>query len=299
MSVKNNRRLYCSNCNKYGHNNKACSEPIISVGIICINTNQQEYNNLNVNDIENFNYCRLSNINKIKYYKDKIKFLLIQRKHSLNYIHFIRGLYDEYDFNQLKKMFGYMSKSEIEYIKNNNFDTIWNNLWKKTAKKKIYLKEYKLSQNKFQIITDNGYLTKLHNIGSIYDYPEWEIPKGRKNNNESNINCAIREFYEETGIAPNEYDIKHNITSIHDDFIGTDGNKYKHIFYIGVYKNEINNRIFNNNNEIKETRWCSWDEAITLIRPYHKNKINIINELFLLMINLNEEHQDYKNSLNN
>jgi|SaaInlStandDraft_5_1057022.scaffolds.fasta_scaffold03320_2 8-oxo-dGTP pyrophosphatase MutT (NUDIX family) len=297
MSVK---KKYCSKCNKYGHYNKTCHEPIISVGIICINCCYNiNTHNLNVNDIENFNYRRLSNINKIKYYKDKIKFLLIQRKHSLNYIHFVRGLYNEYEFNELKHIFSYMSKNEIEFIKNNNFETIWNNLWKKTAKKKNYHKEYKQSYNKFKFIIENNYLTKLYNIGSIYDYPEWEIPKGRKNNNESNINCAIREFYEETNISQNEYEIKNNITNIHDDFVGTDGNKYKNIFYIGFYKKKMNNIIFTNNNEINETRWCSWDEAITLIRPYHKNKINIINELFLLMINLNEEHINYTHYLNN
>ena len=169
----------------------------------------------------------------------------------------------------------------------------------KNSKKKNYHKEYKQSYNKFKFIIENNYLTKLYNIGSIYDYPEWEIPKGRKNNNESNINCAIREFYEETNISQNEYEIKNNITNIHDDFVGTDGNKYKNIFYIGFYKKKMNNIIFTNNNEINETRWCSWDEAITLIRPYHKNKINIINELFLLMINLNEEHINYTHYLNN
>ena len=184
-----------------------------------------------------------------------------------------------------------MSKSEINYIKTNDFDTIWNNLWQKTAKKKVYQKEYTVSKNKFNIIKENNYLKNVCKISSQYDYPEWEIPKGRKNNNENNIDCAIREFKEETNIDPSEYIIKHNITSIHDDFTGTDGNKYKHIFYIGLYKNETNNKIFNNNHEIKEVRWCSWDEAIKLIRPYHKNKIDIINQLFMLMMNINENNK--------
>ena len=37
----------------------------------------------------------------IKFFKDKIKFLLIRRKHSLNYIEFIRGRYDK---NNLKNL---------------------------------------------------------------------------------------------------------------------------------------------------------------------------------------------------
>ena len=30
------KKSYCSNCGKYGHINKYCSEPVISVGIICV-----------------------------------------------------------------------------------------------------------------------------------------------------------------------------------------------------------------------------------------------------------------------
>ena len=78
------RKQYCSNCNKYGHSNKECNEPITSAGIICINV----YNNLAKNLLENnietsaddiglFNYQSLFNINKIKKYKNKVKFLLV------------------------------------------------------------------------------------------------------------------------------------------------------------------------------------------------------------------------------
>jgi len=37
---------------------------------------------------------------------------------------------------------------------------------------------------------------------------KWSFPKGKKNNNETSINCAIREFEEETGILLTLDDIK-------------------------------------------------------------------------------------------
>ena len=30
------KKQYCSNCNKYGHTNKECNEPITSAGVICL-----------------------------------------------------------------------------------------------------------------------------------------------------------------------------------------------------------------------------------------------------------------------
>ena len=37
--------------------------------------------------------------------------------------------------------------------------------------------------------------------------PEWGFPKGRRNNKEKDINCAIREFYEETNFDNQDYQI--------------------------------------------------------------------------------------------
>jgi hypothetical protein len=63
--------------------------------------------------------------------------------------------------------------------------------------------------------------------------PEWGFPKGKRNYNETDIDCAMREFYEETGfksrnmifivnnIAPYEEDRAYNrdLISLHGDYI--------------------------------------------------------------------------------
>lgn len=292
------KKQYCSNCNKYGHSNKECNEPITSAGIICINIRDnlgQSFLDNSIDttseDIGFFNYQRLSNINKIKKYKDKINFLLVQRKHSLNYINFIRGIYNENDYNQIERIFSLMSNDEIKNIKKNNFDYLWNSLWEKTAKKKVYQKEFNNSKEKFIKIKENGYIDKLAIIGSEYDSPEWEFPKGRKNINESNYECAIREFNEETGINNDSYIMLDNINSIHDNFIGTNNTNYKHIFYISLIKNsDIKNNNIKSKNEINKIKFCNWAEAMSLFRPYHTNKINILNKVFLFFINLCEDN---------
>lgn len=301
------KKQYCSNCNKYGHSNKECSEPITSAGIICLNIHE----NLEINLLENncdtisedigiYNYQRLSNINKIKKYKDKIQFLLVQRKHSLNYINFIRGIYNVNDYDNLENIFSMMSNDEINTISNNEFDYLWNDLWDKTARKKIYQKEYNESKTKFNKIKEYGYIKKLSSIGSEYDTPEWEFPKGRKNINESNYDCAMREFFEETGIEKEDYVMLNSLNSIHDDFVGTNKMNYKHIFYLSIIKNKnilSNTDDIKSKNEIGKIKWCTWDETLRLFRPYYTNKVNILNKIFLFFINLCEDNVSIDNSI--
>jgi len=121
------------NCGKYGHNFKTCKEPIISCGIICFNISLPNYKidkflfNKFLN-IEDFNYQNIHYIDKINFHNNKIKFLLIQRKHSFSYIEFLRGLYKETDEPKIKSLFNLMSKSEVQLIKDNDFQTLWFNL---------------------------------------------------------------------------------------------------------------------------------------------------------------------------
>ena len=39
----------------------------------------------------------------------------------------------------------------------------------------------------------------------VYESPEWGFPKGRRNMHESDLDCAKREFEEETGIDESFY----------------------------------------------------------------------------------------------
>ena len=64
-------------------------------------------------------------------------------------------------------------------------------------KSKIYIKEYNKSKKNFKILKDNNFYDGLI---TKYEEPEWEFPKGQRNNDETKIDCGIREFEEETNI---------------------------------------------------------------------------------------------------
>lgn len=293
------KKAYCINCGKLGHNVKECSEPIYSYGIICIKVDDDVLpspyivENFLINkiiDIDSFNYSNLSNINKIDYYKDKIKFLLVQRKHSFSYVEFIRGKYDETNKEELSKLLNLMSENEIEDIINSEFEFLWTDLWQKTSKNKAYQKEFELSNKKFDYIKQNYYIAHLIDFKNLYDSPEWGFPKGRRDKNEKNLSCAIREFEEETGIEQSKYLILNRLNTVEESVTGSQNNIYKLVYYLGLSFDEHQLNIINEfqKYEIGDMKWLSYDEIIPKIRDYYEEKITLIHKVYFMMVNLIE-----------
>lgn len=280
---------YCINCGKSGHSLKHCSEPITSCGIICFKidnlpiTKIQKYLINKCINIEDFNYNHLNYYNKINFHNNNIKFLLIQRKQSLSYIEFIRGKYNELDINKIKSIFELMTKKEVDIIKNNTFDYLWNKLWSGSALTKKFLKEKENSKNKFIYLKNNGI---INNLQSNYDEPEWGFPKGRRNKFETNKECAIREFIEETNNI--NYKLLNRINPIEEIFNGTDQQNYKHVYYIAGTDDIVLNYI-DNNYEVGNIGWFTIDQVLKLLRPYNYTKINIINQIYFLLTIINEK----------
>jgi ADP-ribose pyrophosphatase YjhB (NUDIX family) len=276
---------YCSNCGKNGHIFKKCDEPITSYGLICFNINN--FPNL-LNRIENFlynkfikiedyNYLNLEYINNVNKYKKDIKFLIIQRKHSLSYIEFLRGLYNENEHEHIKKIFSYMSKNEIEMIKTSDFQLLWDDLWQKTAYTKSFTKEMNTSTKKFNYLKSINF---FESVSTVYDTPEWGFPKGRRNKYEKNIDCAIREFTEETNFK--NFTIFDRINHLTETFNGTNNIEYKHVYWVGgTEKPDI--EFDNDTYEVGNIGWFTIDEILKLFRPYDTTKINLINQLYFFL----------------
>jgi ADP-ribose pyrophosphatase YjhB (NUDIX family) len=323
----NNR--FCSNCGKYGHLKKFCKEPNISIGIIYVNINACKSHNIikkqlytNCYDIDFFNYSHINSLNKINEYSDKIKFLMICRKHSLNYVEFIRGKYNitpnilspnilspnilspNILSPNIINMLELMTKKEVGDILTKSFDELWNNLWKETSNYKIYKDEYNKSKDKFyKLLTDEN-KEKIKKLNLIYDEPEWGFPKGRRNGLESNLDCGIREFKEETNIDIDKNSIS-QIIPFSEVFKGSNNNTYKTIYYLGIndYNNFTNLKIDISNNEVSKIEWLNYTEALEKIRPYYFTKKNIISKIVLLLISIDNpnvtQNVNMHNYLNN
>ena len=235
--------------------------------------------------ITNFNYKNLSNIQFLSNYYDKIKILMIRRRHSLNYVQFIRGKYNINNKENINKLFQLMTLNENELIQNNSFDFLWNELWKNNAQNDDYKKEYLISENKFNILKKKKFYNLLL-IPSKYKEPEWEFPKGKKNYNEDNLTCAIREFIEETNITIDKINILKNINCIEEKYKGTNNKYYKHLYYMAISPNEFELNTIENIYEVGDIQWLTIKEALSKIRNYYINKINLIHEIYFFILNL-------------
>ena len=302
----NNKKLYCMNCSKISHLTKNCPEPIFSYGIICIKFDESikilpgSFEQFLVNkliDIEEYNFSNLTHLSKIDYYKNKIKFLMIQRKHSFSYIEFMRGKYDENSKESISNLLNLMTKTEIDYLLNNNFNYLWTELWKKTSTYKSYQKEFEIAEYKFNKIKSK--LINYINYDILYDTPEWGFPKGRKDKNEKSLDCAIREFEEETGINQSNFILLNRLNTIDETVIGTQNKLYKLVYYLAlINNNDIKLDMTNEyqEREIGDIKWLTFEELLPKIRPYFKEKITMIYKIYFLFINLIENMNNSKSS---
>ena len=252
--------LYCGNCGKKGHIYKSCLAPIISLGIILVDKQH-----------------------------DSLKYLMIQRRDTLGFVEFMRGKYSVNNINYIKKLFKIMTRTERELILENNFDTLWENLWMKNDNRYSF-NEHKVSKNKFQMFKQGielndkkvSFKTIHSEVPVIYESPEWGFPKGRRNLYETDIDCAIREFEEETGINNKQYNILLEVNRVQETFYGSNNIRYKHIYYIAELVDS--NIIFNPFNkhqltEIGNINWFKYEECINIIRQYNTEKKNVITKV--------------------
>jgi 8-oxo-dGTP pyrophosphatase MutT (NUDIX family) len=254
------KEYYCANCGKTGHIYKNCLFPIISLGIILFKKN-------NNNEIE---------------------YLMVQRKDTLGFVEFMRGKYNIENVEYIEKLISIMTYNERQKIIENDFDDLWNELWMDKTKKQ-YFNEYENSKKKFyslkmgfihnETFVDIHELNKKANI--LYYSPEWGFPKGRRNLHEIDLECANREFKEETGLKDTDYVIVSDKYYC-ETFFGTNNIRYKHIYYLATLNTdtEIELKIDESNvdqvTEISNISWYEYKSALNIIRPYNLEKKEIL-----------------------
>lgn len=107
---------------------------------------------------------------------------------------------------------------------------------------------------------------------------EWEFPKGRRNQKEKDLECALREFEEETGIPKEQIYIIENVLPFEETFIGTNYKSYKHKYFLAFIKeqDDLCNQPFIHfqPSEVSKMEWKTLDQCLESIRPYHLEKNN-------------------------
>jgi ADP-ribose pyrophosphatase YjhB (NUDIX family) len=244
----------CNNCGKNGHLYHQCKLPITSYGIIL---------------------CRPS-LNGLEY-------LMIRRKDSFGYIDFIRGKYSPYNIYQIKNIIDEMSNTEKTRILTESFETLWVDMWGDTVNNQ-YTNEEQLSSKKMDIIKNAGLNDLINESKTNWMETEWEFPKGRRNYKEKDLECALREFEEETGISSLKISVIENILPFEEIFIGTNHKAYKHKYFL-AYMSE-NDECLNNfqKTEVSKLEWKTIDNCLKSIRPYSLEKKELISNINKVLV---------------
>jgi len=227
---------YCGNCGKHGHLYSQCKMPIISVGIIAFHKMPQgEY-----------------------------RFLMICRKHTLGYMDFMRGKYSINNKEYIMGLLHVMTNHEKRRILDNDFHTLWKDIWCDTSA--YYKPEETSSSKKYDELT-RGIITPTetyHLKGMVeeslrrtfWEEAEWGFPKGRRNYNENDLDCALREFSEETGYDSKRLKNIENIQQFDEIYMGSNHKLYKHKYYLmqlDIFDDDVLNRY--DDSEVSKVEW--------------------------------------------
>ena len=89
----------------------------------------------------------------------------------------------------------------------------------------------------------------------------WGLPKGHKEEGESDLNAAKRELFEETGIKDIEL-VEGKTFSCHYPVVSKEGDYEKHVLYfIGFVDKADASVTVGFEHEILDTKWASFEEA--------------------------------------
>ncbi len=278
---KNSKKPYCNNCGQTNHYYRECKYPITSYGIICY-----------------------------QYIDKELKYLIIRRRNSLSYVEFLRGRYKITNIKFLLVLFKNMTIDERKLIKNANFDMLWSDLWLNNRGNRDHRNEFHKGMRKFNELKNGIYLSdgSFVNIDSlidstskesIYTVPEWSFPKGRRNAYESDLECAKREFIEETNYSNDDYKLI-DADTFEEEHLGSNNISYKTVYYLANFLSDGKEAILNKYNkiqlnEIGDIGWFSYDEMINIYRSYHTEKLELIKQVDnFLVYKCKKDREEFK-----
>lgn len=276
----------CSNCFEMNHFHRNCPYPKSSYGIIPFKTKRKLYFNEAPTNIPSF-------------IKDNIFIGMIRRRFTFSYVDFLRGIYKKYDYDKLKNLVLYFTPNERDKILHHTFGELWRELWlhdeNVEKNNEFYHCERKFNLWKEGVSTKalNGHWSvdfpKQNNITLVdmfktfpakYNSPEWGFPKGKKNLNENEIQCAKREFGEETGLPINSVRLIREFPILEEVFLGENEVVYRHFYFVGKCARNTELKMDYENvhqkSEIGDIKWVNYNQAISLLRDYHESKRKII-----------------------
>jgi len=255
-SPKQTTTMFCNNCGGKGHLFRTCKDPVLSCGIILINNP------------------------KLPLRIDDVKILMIRRKDSLSFAEFMRGRYDVTDLDYIGRLMKNMTLKEQASIVSEPFDVLWKSLWGDDKSSS----DYNTSREKFHQLDR---LELMRRNLSEYTEPEWGFPKGRRTRGETDLDCALREFFEETNVPRESFVVLNNVV-LRETFMGLNNINYSHVYHIALLRhpelvNLSQKYTAMQRREISGIAWKSFEEVKSLVRPHHSERMGMLHQLQVVL----------------
>jgi 8-oxo-dGTP pyrophosphatase MutT (NUDIX family) len=215
--------------------------------------------------------------------KDRIEFLLIQRRDSISYIEVMRGKYKLSDYEYILQHLSGMTTVERDKLLHEPFDRLWEELWGPPQEgTHAYRHEREQARQKLEALrTGTPSLEEMMGrAGPPWETPEWGFPKGRRDMHETEFACAMREMWEETNIRERDVLVIRGMEPLEEGFRGSNDVVYLHKYYMTYVPEGKGGQSFIDahrenphvQREVGNIRWCTVDEALQLIRPENTEK---------------------------
>jgi 8-oxo-dGTP pyrophosphatase MutT (NUDIX family) len=252
-------KYFCNNCNRTNHVYNNCRAPITSIGVIAFRCGETGP-----------------------------EFLMIRRRDSFGFVDFIRGKYSLNDEAYIQRIIDEMTITEKDNLLRLTFEQLWRLLWGEYTRGSQYKNEEHISYEKYRqvlggIRTKDGRVKTLHQFidesTTRWTETEWGFPKGRRNYNEKDLPCALRECLEETGYDITTDNVIQNIAPFEEIFMGSDMKCYKQKYFLAMVDLDKKPKKAHDIMEVGLMKWMSFDECIHTIRPYNLEKIGIVRKI--------------------
>ena len=261
---------FCNNCGKAGHGFHQCRLPITSVGVLAFRQSAS----------------------------GKLQYLMIRRKDTLGFVDFVRGKYPLCGGAYLANLIDEMTLAEKEMLLEGDFNRLWRTLWGRNVGIQ-YRGEERSSRDKYQSLcsglTTKGAARCLSDIVAAsttsWAEPEWGFPKGRRNYQERDLHCALREFEEETGYRKADLRVVQNLLPIEEVFTGSNYKSYKHKYFLAYLPADVEPLKPFQNSEVSGVRWRGCLDGMAAIRPYNTEKKAVLARADALLRRYRLYHQ--------
>lgn len=309
--------VFCANCGGFGHVYKTCNHPIISYGVIC-------YKNFYDKDTNSI-YPKYLMVQR----KDSLCYVeFIRGKYSLSNKEYLMKLFSNMTEEERTKiatgtfeslwncMWCRSNKPENATMGNPDTPVFTStnehrdhHQCEKHENSRNFTKEWRDAAAKFDMLKKGYYIEVadrqhhffnldyiVKNTHSIFNETEWGFPKGRRNINEEDMACAIREFKEETGLPSKNFRITKDIKPLEEVFTGTNNVRYKHVYYVAKYNQHKSDghkgspcELYDpcnatQNKEVRDVQWFTYQEAQDKIRDTNVERKELFKRLNQIII---------------